>query len=151
MLDSPKLSEITHDNYDEALNKVAFYGYTKNLEDYITEFVNHPKLCKMIEYKSTSLGLLYPEIKGTVAHVHTILTGGQAFRTQQERVLQEYIQFLFENTESTKVVITASTRNRLMCQLAIRLGFTQEGCHKREDEHHDVMYYGLFKEDFQNG
>lgn len=147
------LDFVQPDNYEKVI-RFLMWEHTPTLMPYLNAYQHHPKLCRVVMgFNGEVYCLMYPELhNGEVVQVHAVLSHRAVLRREsQQEALREYIDAVFQNPNYIKVTISHSEEHRLIGHLAHRLGFVEEGRHRKEAAGYDMIYLGMLKEEWCHG
>jgi len=90
-------------------------------------------------------GAIFNHYAGFMVDIHIATTDK---KWCNRRVLKSVFEMAFNNLKCVRVNMMCSKNNKSMRKLALRLGFKQEGCHKKAHlGTTDAISYGLLKTD----
>jgi len=90
-------------------------------------------------------GAIFNNYAGFMVDIHIATTDK---KWCNRRVLKSVFEMAFDNLKCVRVNMMCSKNNKSMRKLALRLGFKQEGCHKKAHlGTTDAISYGLLKTD----
>lgn len=148
------LTDINDKNYQEVVALLFSRGLGM-MSEYLEAYSRDASKCKVVTTDSGELyALIYGEVqRGSVVNIHAVLPVKSFYRYRDQiRMYREYIGEVFKDERIMKVVTSPSAKSRLSVKLATLVGFSLEGCHRREaDGVYDLLYYGLLREEYRNG
>ena len=132
-------------------------GNPSDAWDFLYATRHQPHLVQVVHTGDVVHSIIYPD-SGYVnnkmeVEIHTILTETGVKRAKdQYRFFKAYLNLAFNTFGYKKVIVRAAENHKLIQKMALNVGFTLEGTHRKEyDGEQSVLYYGLFKEEFNNG